>query len=444
MSTSVFVLDKKHRPLMPCRPARARRLLRAGRARVVKRFPFVIRLVDRTVEQSEVQPVLIKLDPGSRETGAAVVRDDEKKRHHALAFFVIEHRGGAIRDALKARSAFRRRRRSQNLRCRSPRFLNRVKPKGWLPPSLRHRVETTLSFVRRMCRYLPVSGIATELVKFDSQKLQTPEVSGIEYQQGTLFEYEVREYLLEKFGRKCVYCGAEGVPLNIDHVVPRAKGGSNRVSNLVLACVSCNQKKGARSLEDFLKGKPEVLARVRRELKTPLRDAAAVNATRWVLFNELKATGLPVETGSGALTKFNRHAFGVEKEHWLDALAQRRSDAEGTQRPGDQMHGAGEPSTHAPHEVRLPARVPDAAEVRPRLRDRGHGGGERPQGKEGRTVARTRCGPRLGLIQHSDAEGRHSRRRLEALPTDFTQRRIWVRVARPRTSFLPCLKAGVS
>ena len=273
MSTSVFVLDKKHRPLMPCRPARARRLLRVGRARVVKRFPFVIRLVDRTVEQSEVQPVLIKLDPGSRETGAAVVRDDEKKRHHALAFFVIKHRGGAIRDALKARSAFRRRRRSQNFRCRSPRFLNRVKPKGWLPPSLRHRVETTLSFVRRMCRYLPVSGIAAELVKFDSQKLQTPEVSGIEYQQGTLFEYEVREYLLEKFGRKCVYCGAEGVPLNIDHVVPRAKGGSNRVSNLVLACMSCNQKKG-----------------------------------------------LPVETGSGALTKLNRHAFGVEKEHWLDAL----------------------------------------------------------------------------------------------------------------------------
>ena len=90
MSTSVFVLDKRHRPLMPCRPARARRLLRAGRARVVKRFPFVIRLVDRTVEQSEVQPVLIKLDPGSRETGAAVVRDDEKKRHHALAFFVIK------------------------------------------------------------------------------------------------------------------------------------------------------------------------------------------------------------------------------------------------------------------------------------------------------------------------------------------------------------------
>ena len=94
MSTSVFVLDKRHRPLMPCRPARARRLLRAGRARVVKRFPFVIRLVDRTVEQSEVQPVLIKLDPGSRETGAAVVRDDEKKASCAR---VLRHQASGRR-----------------------------------------------------------------------------------------------------------------------------------------------------------------------------------------------------------------------------------------------------------------------------------------------------------------------------------------------------------
>ena len=238
------------------------------------------------------------------------------------------------------------------------------------------------------------------------------------------------------------------MPLNIDHVVPRAKGGSNRVSNLVLACMSCNQKKGARSLEDFLKGKPKVLARVRRELKTPLRDAAAVNATRWVLFNELKATGLPVETGSGALTKLNRHAFGVEKELGSDALCVGRLNGVVTRKGLNVL------------EIRCMGR---GSRQRTRLTKYGFPRGylmrqkcvhgfatgdmveaNVPQGKEGRTVARPRCGPRLGLIQHSDAEGRHSRRRLEALPTDFTQRRIWVRVARPRTSFLPCLKAGVS
>ncbi len=319
MSVSVFVQDRKHRPLMPCRPARARRLLKSGRARVVRLFPFTIRLTDRLIEDSKLQPVLVKIDPGSRRSGFAVVRADEKGHHHALFFIELVHRGASIRDALTGRSACRRRRRG-NLRHRAPRFLNRTKPQGWLPPSLRHRVDTATAWVAKLVKLAPVTGIVEELVKFDAQKLQNPEISGIEYQQGTLFEYEVREYLLEKFGRKCVYCGAENVPLNIEHVVPKARGGSNRVSNLVLSCVDCNQKKDAQPVDVFLKNRPEVLDRIKRQLRTSLADAAAVNATRWSLFNALKAFGLPVETGSGALTKFNRHTFGVPKEHWLDAL----------------------------------------------------------------------------------------------------------------------------
>lgn len=304
---------------MPCRPARARRLLKSGRARVVKRLPFTIRLVDRLIESSDVQPVLVKLDPGSRETGIAVVRADEKRRHHALFFIDLVHRGSVIRERLSARRAFRRRRRG-NLRYRAPRFLNRTKPQGWLPPSLRHRVDTAIAWAAKLVRLVPVRGFVEELVKFDAQKLQNPEISGAEYQQGTLFGYEVREYLLEKYGRKCVYCGAENVPLNIEHVVPKARGGSNRISNLAIACAACNQKKGAQPVEVFLKDRPEVLKRLKQQCKCPLSDAAAVNATRWALFNALKTFGLPVETGSGALSKFNRSRFGVPKEHWLDAL----------------------------------------------------------------------------------------------------------------------------
>ena len=319
MSVSVFVQDRKHRSLMPCRPARARRLLKSGRARVVRLFPFTIRLVDRLLEDSSVQPVLVKIDPGSRHSGFVVVRADEQGHHHGLFFIDIVHRGESIRDALTARRNCRRRRRG-NLRHRAPRFLNRTKPQGWLPPSLRHRVDTATAWVAKLVKLAPVTGIVEELVKFDTQKLQNPEISGIEYQQGTLFEYEVREYLLEKFGRKCVYCGAENVPLNIDHVVPKARGGSNRISNLVLSCVNCNQKKDSQPVEVFLKNRPEVLDRIKRRFKTSLAHAATVNATRWSLFNALKAFGLPVETGSGALTKFNRHTFGVPKEHWLDAL----------------------------------------------------------------------------------------------------------------------------
>ena len=118
-----------------------------------------------------------------------------------------------------------------------------------------------------------------------------------------------------------VYCGAEGVPLNIDHVVPRAKGGSNRVSNFGARLRELQPEEGRAVVGGLPSRESRKCSRASAgELKTPLRDAAAVNATRWVLFNELKATGLPVETGSGALTKLNRHAFGVEKEHWLDAL----------------------------------------------------------------------------------------------------------------------------
>ena len=316
----VFVLDKDHKPLMPCGPARTRKLLKAGRARVHKLQPFTIRIVDRSLADSVVQKVVVKVDPGSKETGIAVVREDEEETHHALYFINLKHRGAAIRDALTSRRQLRRGRRSRNLRYRAPRFLNRSKPKGWLPPSLQHRVDTTLSWVNRLRKLAPVSGIAQELVKFDTQRMQNPEISGVEYQQGELDGYELKEYLLEKFGRRCVYCAKSGVPLNVEHIVPKARGGSNRLSNLAIACVECNQKKGARPIDEFLKGKPELLARIRKRLKTPLRDAASVNATRWALFEALRATGLPIRTGSGALTKFNRHCFGVPKEHWFDAL----------------------------------------------------------------------------------------------------------------------------
>ena len=317
---NVFVLDKDHKPLMPCGPARARKLLKAGRARVHKLHPFTIRIVDRSLADSVVQSVVVKIDPGSKETGIAVVREDEEKKHHALFFINLRHRGASIRDALTARHQLRRSRRSRNLRYRAPRFLNRRKPEGWLPPSLRHRVETTMSWVNRLRRLAPVSGIAQELVKFDTQLMQNPDLSGTGYQQGELAGYELKEYLLEKFDRKCVYCGRSGVPLNVEHIVPKSRGGSNRVLNLAIACVKCNQKKSSKPVEEFLKGKPALLARIRRQLNAPLRDAAAVNTTRWTLFRTLEATGLSVETGSGALTKFNRHVFGVPKEHWLDAL----------------------------------------------------------------------------------------------------------------------------
>jgi 5-methylcytosine-specific restriction endonuclease McrA len=215
----------------------------------------------------------------------------------------------------------RRRRRGANLRHRAPRFDNRTRPTGWLAPSLQHRVNTQLAWVARIRRWAPVSAVPTELVRFDMQLMQDAEISGVEYQQGVLAGYEVREYLLAKWDRTCAYCGAKEVPLQVEHIHPKSRGGSNRVSNLTLACGPCNTKKDARDIQDFLARDPARLARILAQARRPLRDAAAVNATRWALTRALKkATGLPVETASGGRTKFNRSQLAIPKTHALDAV----------------------------------------------------------------------------------------------------------------------------
>ena len=110
-------------------------------------------------------------------------------------------------------------------------------------------------------------------MKFDTQKLVNPEINNSPYQQGSLFGYEIREYLLEKWQRKCVYCGKIDTPLQIEHIVAKSRGGTDRVSNLCLACEKCNQKKGNQAVEEFLKGKPDLLKKIQSQAKVPLKDA---------------------------------------------------------------------------------------------------------------------------------------------------------------------------
>jgi 5-methylcytosine-specific restriction endonuclease McrA len=310
----VFVLDKHKKPLSPCHPGKARRLLKSGRASVYKRYPFTIILHDTDADDCTVEETRVKIDPGSQTTGLAILQENK-----VIWAAELVHRGRAIKDALLSRRQLRRGRRSRKTRYRKPRFLNRKRPKGWLPPSLESRIANVLTWVDRLRKVCNIAAISQELVRFDTQKLQNPEVSGVEYQQGELFGYEVREYLLEKWGRKCAYCSVENVPLEVEHIQPRSKGGSDRVSNLTLACHKCNQTKGNQDIREFLSGKPSVLDRILKQAKAPLKDAAAVNATRWALYQRLTETGLPIEVGTGGTTKYNRTRLELPKTHWLDA-----------------------------------------------------------------------------------------------------------------------------
>ena len=309
----VFVLDSSKKPLNPTHPARARKLLKTGKAAVFKRYPFTI-ILKEEIAKPNPQELRIKIDPGAKTTGIAILRNDV-----VLWAAELTHRGFQIRDALTSRRQVRRSRRNRKTRYRQPRFNNRSRKEGWLPPSLISRVNNILTWVKRLLRLSPIAAISTELVRFDTQLMQNPEISGIEYQQGELAGYELREYMLEKWHRKCAYCGTADTQLEIEHIVAKSKGGSNRVSNLTLSCTRCNQKKGNKPIEQFLRNKPNLLKSILFQAGKPLADTAAVNATRWKLFNSLKELGLPIETGTGGRTKYNRCRQNLPKTHWLDA-----------------------------------------------------------------------------------------------------------------------------
>ena len=312
MSNQILVLDTNLNPLTPCKPSMARKLLNAKKAAVFRQFPFTIILKKEVTANPE--PIEIKIDAGSKTTGLALVQGEK-----VIFGAELSHRGQAIKNSLESRRSLRRGRRNRKTRYRQARFLNRTRPKGWLAPSLEHRILTIMTWVRKFIKFAPIGSIISELVRFDLQQMENPDISGIEYQQGELQGYEVREYLLEKWDRKCAYCSAENAPLQVEHIHPKSQGGSNRISNLCLACEPCNLKKGVQSITDFLAKKPDVLKKVLAQAKRPLKDAAAVNSTRWALFNALKTTGLPVTTGSGGRTKFNRTRLNLPKTHWLDA-----------------------------------------------------------------------------------------------------------------------------
>jgi 5-methylcytosine-specific restriction endonuclease McrA len=312
----VFVLSNTKKPLMPCHPARARELLRKGKAAVFRMQPFTIILKFRS--DGAVQNTEFKVDPGSKTTGIALVAHFKRGRRLIWAAN-LEHRGQAIRLALESRRSLRRGRRGRKTRYRQARFLNRSRRQGWLPPSLQSRVDNISIWFTRLLRYAPLTSAEVETVRFDTQKMMNPEITGVDYQQGSLSGYEIREYLLEKWHRKCAYCGKQDVPLQVEHIQPRALGGSNRVSNLTLACESCNTRKGAKPVEQFLAKKPEVLKKILAHAKRPLKDATAVNATRYATGNAIKAIGLPTQFWSGGRTKKNRITQGYTKDHFIDA-----------------------------------------------------------------------------------------------------------------------------
>jgi 5-methylcytosine-specific restriction endonuclease McrA len=306
----VFVLSQEGKPLMPTTPRRARVWLKAKRARVVRLDPFTIRL--RFATQEHVQKAMVGVDTGSKVVGIAATTNG------AVVLQAEVHLRDGITEKMTRRRQYRRNRRARKTRYRQARCDHRRRPDGWLPPSLHSKAEATVKAVRFIASFLPVGRVRVEVGSFDTQKMQHPDMAHQDYQQGELQGYLLREYVLATWQRTCAYCHAREVPLEIEHIIPKSRGGSHRSSNLTLACHACNQRKGQQTAAEF--GFPAVQAQAR----IPLKDAAHVSSLKSRVIHDLQALfgENQVSITYGYETTYQRiQVLDLPKSHTNDAVA---------------------------------------------------------------------------------------------------------------------------
>ncbi len=298
----VYVLNCHGHPLMPCRPRKARILLKAGKAKVVKMVPFTLKL--RYGSSGYTQEVSLGIDAGTRHIGMSATTEK------AVLFEAEAQPRADMQEVLATRRQFRRARRNRTTRYRPCRFLNRSKPEGWLAPSVRHLVEAHLKTIRLVHHILPVRRTTIEVAQFDLQKIQHPEIEGKAYQEGPqLGFWNVREYVLSRDQHCCQWCFGKSKDkiLNVHHIESRKTGG-DRPDNLITLCETCHN----------------LLHRTHQEDKIPrkcggLRDATQMGIIRWCIYNQAKAVFPQMHLTYGYLTKHTRISHQLEKSHLVDA-----------------------------------------------------------------------------------------------------------------------------
>ena len=321
MQNRIPVLSADDQPLTPCRPHRARQLIAQGKARRrhMEGIPY-IHLTRRTRAESRVLfDYELNIDPGTSTSGYAIALTYPGGHRIIAALYERHHDAHRISAQLAKRSVKRRNRRGR-LHYRKPTGLLEHKPEGWLAPSLRHLLEQHQRMIDALCALYPVGKIRIETGAFDTHLMQNPDLHGVEYQRGTLHGTQLRAYIRHRDGYRCAYCNEPKERLELDHIVPESKGGPTRVGNLVLACRRCNQRKGSRTLEEFLAGDPKRRQRIIARADTVSYGAAThMNATLPSVLAHARSKGVPVEETDAATTSWNRRRLEVDKKHSYDA-----------------------------------------------------------------------------------------------------------------------------
>lgn len=297
LKTNVFVKSLHGFPLMPCTQAKARRLIKADKAKIIKLYPFTIQLNFEC--ENVVQDVNLGVDTGFGNIGFSCVSD---KNELISGTIILDPRTS---ERLGERAMYRRGRRNK-LWYRKPRFNNRKRGENRLPPSTQRRYDTHLNIINRMRQLMPISKVIIETANFDIQKIENPDIEGVGYQQGDMYGYQnMRSYLLAREKGLCQICGKEftkGNTSHIHHIIERAKGGTDRANNLALLHQKCHidlHKKGLK-LKPNKQYKPNTFMSIIR--KRFRQDVADLHVTY------------------GYKTFVDRNELCLEKTHYTDAF----------------------------------------------------------------------------------------------------------------------------
>ena len=300
----VYAINKNGQPLMPTENhAKVRVLLKSGKAKVVKKCPFIIQLLYDSTNYK--QKVTLGVDSGSRHIGISATTKDK-----VLFEADVELRNDIV-DLLSTRRELRHSRRNRKIRYRKPRFDNRKRKDGWLAPSVQQKVDSHLTMIEKVRKILPISDIVAEVASFDIQKIKNPSISGAEYQQGEQLDFwNVREYVLFRDGHTCQCCKGKSKDkiLNVHHIESRKTGG-DAPNNLITLCETCHT--------GYHKGTVKLPKTIHRGMS--FRDATFMGIMCWAFYNKLKEIYPNVSLTYGYITKHTRIENDLPKDHYIDA-----------------------------------------------------------------------------------------------------------------------------
>lgn len=302
----VFIINKHGEKLMPCKPSKARKLLKNKKAKIVNYKPFTLQLLHGSGGYK--QPISLGIDLGAKYIGIAIT-----SQNNVLAKGEIELRQD-VTSLLETRKIYRRSRRNRKIRYRQARFLNRVKSKqkGWLPPSIQSRIDNTFMWIDKFENLLPNPKLFIEVGKFNVSKMINPGIEGVDYQRGQTYGYyDVRYFVFARDSYTCQVCRKKNKVLQTHHIIYRSRGGTDRADNLISVCTDCHTSKSHKEggiLYGWMTNNKKVKS---------YREATFMNTLRQRVFTRYSNTSITY----GSVTTPKRKELGLEKTHYNDAIA---------------------------------------------------------------------------------------------------------------------------